>query len=127
MRDHQPLQQMYCADAAVPDCTLRNSTTITVIERLQMAIDSIEACRWEDAVLGFKRPVMEARAVSWSFIHEYRRALEALKPACGIQLLNSYMIQGSKSLDCRHDSRNDLASARNATQVQAGRAPHVSA
>ena len=50
----------------------------------------------------FERPPLKNRAVSLTFIEELVRSLRAVQPD-GYAQLNSYMITGSKNLECRCD------------------------
>ena len=73
--------------------------TDPILQKLLRAIESIPQQRWLDAATEFRRPPIEDRAVSQSFLHELMRSLKCASPQTYTQL-NSYMITGSKSLEC---------------------------
>jgi hypothetical protein len=75
----------------------------TLLGKLLNAIDSIPAERWLESAIAFKRPAIKDRAVSMPFIREILRSLQAAMPG-GFKRLNSYMIQGCKTLDCDCDA-----------------------
>jgi tetratricopeptide (TPR) repeat protein/cyclophilin family peptidyl-prolyl cis-trans isomerase len=70
-----------------------------LLQRLLRAIDAHPPARWYSVAQEFQRPELHERGVSWSFICEFVRSLEAASPAKHT-LLNSYAIQGTKSVAC---------------------------
>ena len=79
-----------------------NSPDDTLLGKLLVAIDDphIPKQKWEDAAQRLPRLPIEDRAVSMVFINEWERSLRALAPA-DYEKLNSYVLQGTKSSDCR--------------------------
>jgi hypothetical protein len=82
-----------------PEHLVEESDTDPILQKLLRAIESIPQQRWLDAATEFRRPPIEDRAVSQSFLHELMRSLKCASPQTYTQL-NSYMITGSKSLEC---------------------------
>ena len=76
--------------------------TNTLLGQLLLTIEKIPEHAWQDAALCFERPPLQSRAVSFSFIHKFAKSLEAMMPS-DFRRLNSYMIVGSKNLDCKCD------------------------
>ena len=74
----------------------------TLIQRLLDAIDE-QPQTWYSAALEFQRPPLHERGVSWSFICELVQFLECAMPGESSRL-NSYAIQGAKSLACVCDA-----------------------
>jgi hypothetical protein len=76
--------------------------TTTLIGKLIIAVETIPEEVWKGAVLEFERPPLQDRAVSMGFIVKMVESLKAARPL-DIARLNSYMIVGSKNLDCACD------------------------
>ncbi len=74
-------------------------STEPILQRLLHAIDGIPQARWYSAALDSQRPPLHERGVSWSLICELVRSLEWAMPGAH-SCLNSYAIQGAKSLSC---------------------------
>ena len=71
----------------------------TLLGKLLLVIAQTPQQTWEDAALVFERPAQQNRAVSFSFIQKFVASLAAFMPE-RFKRLNSYMIVGSKNLDC---------------------------
>jgi tetratricopeptide (TPR) repeat protein len=74
-----------------------------LLQRLMRVIDQHPQTHWYTAALEFQRPPLHERGVSWSFICEFVRSLEVAMPGEHSRL-NSYAIQGAKSLTCSCDA-----------------------
>ena len=71
----------------------------TLLGKLLLAIAQIPTQTWQDAALVLERPALQNRAVSFSFISKFVASLAAFMPE-RFKRLNSYMLVGSKNLDC---------------------------
>jgi hypothetical protein len=78
-----------------------------LIGKLLRVVESVPQERWRAAAFEFERPQLETRAVSITFIWKIVESLKAARPL-DFTRLNSYMIVGSKNLDCAcHPDRLD--------------------